>query len=220
MVQNTLYIFDLDETLLNGDSSKLFNQFLVKQGIIQDPDFLQQDQRMMELYKQGNLDMQQYLNFAISPLASIQMADLDKLIEQFVKTDIAPRIYTQATALIKQLQDQGKAIIIISATVDFLVAKIAQYLMVNDHIAIQLHTENNGYTPLIKGTPSYQAGKVTRLNEWLKDNNKHFQKLSFYTDSINDLPLCEAADEVHVVNPCAQLAIKAEQHGWEKLVWI
>lgn len=216
---NELYIFDLDETLLNGDSAMLWHQFLVREGIIHDTKFLQEDKRLMALYSQGKLDMQQYLNFCIAPLTGMSIKEIEVLVEQFVDTDISPRIFPQAQQLIDQLQQQNKEIIIISATVDFLVAKITMHLGIKHHLAIDLHVQENRYSPLIKGVPSYQQGKVIRLKKWRETQAQQYQTLSFYTDSINDLSLCKYADKVTVINPCAQLAIKAEQNRWERYNW-
>ncbi len=219
MKNKKLYIFDLDETLLNGDSAMLWHQFLVKMDIIQQADFLQEDQRLMALYSQGKLDMQQYLNFCIAPISNITIKKIDELVKQFIATDITPRIFPQAKQLIKVLQSQKKEIIIISATVDFLVSKIAQSLAIKHHLAINLEIEDSCYRSSIKGVPSYQQGKVIRLKEWLEAQDTTYQSLCFYTDSINDLSLCEYADETHVVNPCSQLAHKADQNRWKKHNW-
>lgn len=219
MTNHELYIFDLDETLLNGDSAMLWHQFLVKKGIIQDANFLQEDKRLMHLYTQGELDMQQYLHFSLAPITNISTTKIDELVEQFIQSKISPRIFTQARELIKQLQEQGKKIIIISATVDFLVSKIAQHLTVKHHLAINLQVEDNCYTSEIKGVPTYQQGKVKRLKDWLKTQTKSYQTLYFYTDSINDLSLCEYANVVRVVNPCEALAIEAQENDWQMLAW-
>lgn len=219
MVHNELYIFDLDETLLNGDCVMLWHQFLVKQGIIKAPHFLQEDARLMALYSHGKLDMQQYLNFSIAPITNLPMQQIAALVEQFIHTDIGPNIFNQALQLIHQLQQQNQDIIIISASVDFLVAKIAQHLTIKHHLAIDLHIKNNCYSASIKGIASYQEGKVIRLQVWLQQQKKHYQTLNFYTDSINDLSLCEYADNVYVVNPCSQLAHIAQLHSWPQLNW-
>ncbi|GLS91581.1 haloacid dehalogenase [Psychromonas marina] len=220
MTNNDLYIFDLDETLLNGDSAMLWHQFLLREGIIQDDNFLAEDERLMMLYSQGQLDMQQYLDFCIPPLTSKTIEEIYVLVEQFIESDINPRIFPQAKQLIKQLQQQGKAIIIISATVNFLVSKIALSLNINQHLAIDLETNNNAYSPKIKGVATYQQGKVIRLKAWLAIQATQYQTLHFYTDSINDLSLCEYADIINVVNPCSMLASKARQNNWQHLHWI
>jgi len=219
MNNNELYIFDLDETLLNGDSAMLWHQFLVKEGFILNASFLEEDKRLMKLYSEGKLDMQQYLNFCIAPLTNIPVIKIEKLVKKFVENDITPRIFPQARQLINQLQGQGKEIIIISATVNFLVSEIAKHLNIKHHLAIDLETNNNFYSAQIKGVASYQNGKVIRLKAWLKNQVNQYQILHFYTDSINDLSLCEFADIVNVVNPCAMLASKARQNNWQRLSW-
>ena len=220
MSHNELYIFDLDETLLNGDSAMLWHQFLVRENIIQDADFLEEDKRLMALYGQGELDMQQYLDFCIAPITGKPIKKIEQLVEQFIESDISPRIFPQAKKLIKQLQQQGKEIIIISATVDFLASKISQSLNIKHHLAIDLHLQNNCYSPKIKGVASYQEGKVIRLKSWQETQTDQYQSLCFYTDSINDLSLCEYADIVCVVNPCIALASKAKKNNWQHLTWI
>lgn len=219
MTSSELYIFDLDETLLNGDSSTLWNQYLVKQGIVNDPLFLQEDTRLMTLYSQGKLDMQQYLDFVIEPISMIKARQIQQHVQQFIHSEISHRIFPQAKQLVKQLQQQGKEILIISASVDFLVANIAKHLTINHHLAIELHRNNDCYTSQIKGIPSYQNGKVLRLQAWLETQQVSFQDIYFYTDSINDLSLCNHVDHPRVVNPCPQLTIEAQQRNWPQLSW-
>lgn len=208
-----LHIFDLDDTLLAGDSSVIWHQFLVTKGIITDPDFLPQEQRLMALYALGKLDLQEYLDFTIAPLTKLNREIVDALVDECVTTEILPRLYPQGKALIEEIKQAKQHCIIISATVSFIVAKIAEKLAVDDAMGVDLAIENNSYTTTILGTASFREGKVTRLQQWLKQQPQSFQHFRFYTDSINDLPLCKFIGDCRLINPCPQLKAAAQMHN-------
>ncbi|MDN3616555.1 HAD family hydrolase [Vibrio gallaecicus] len=214
-----LYVFDLDETLLDGDSTMIWNEFLIEKGIVKDPNFLQEDKRLMDLYSQGSLSMEEYLEFAMAPLSSKSKDDVARLVEECVKSKVLGRIFPQALELIQTLKKHGHPIIIVSATVAFIVDCVAQKLDIPNAIGIELVEESGKYTAKIAGTPSYQQGKVVRLQEWMDSQNQSFNQLHFYTDSINDLPMCEFADRAYLVNPCERIAPYAEPNQWQVLNW-
>lgn len=132
-------------------------------------------------------------------------------------------IFPEAKALIKQLtaDNDGEDMLIISATVTFIVKAVANELSIKNAIGVDVAVESNAYTHHVVGTPSFREGKVIRLQQWLAEQGKetHYDHVTFYTDSINDLSLCEFADEVFTINPCQQLRPIAEQRGWGILSW-
>lgn len=216
---NELIIFDLDETLIAGDSALIWHEFLVKQGIITCPDFLTEDRRLMALYALGELDMQAYLDFSVAAISHLDCKEVDRLAMQCVTEQILPRLYPQANRLLVKLCEEQTNTLMISATVSFLVEKIAQKLNMGDAMGIDLVLENNRYTSKIAGIPTFRTGKVERLQQWLMAQSRQCYPISFYTDSINDLPLCLHVDNPIMVNPCAQLKHQAQLHQWPILNW-
>ncbi|KJY88338.1 HAD family hydrolase [Vibrio neptunius] len=218
-MSTSLYVFDLDETLIHADSAMLWNEFLVEKGIVKTSSFLKEDRRLMQLYSQGKLNMDEYLQFAMLPIADLPIQEVESLVEECVDKWIAPTQFPQSISLLNELHQQGKQTLIISATVSFIVDAVAKRLGVNHSMGIDLVTHNNHYTAIVAGVASYRQGKVTRLEQWLFQQTAHYSDIHFFTDSINDLPLCERADFVYLVNPCSQLRALAERPNWRVLNW-
>ncbi|CAM3757870.1 HAD family hydrolase [Vibrio aquimaris] len=214
-----LYVFDMDETLINGDCSMIWNSFLVQKGVVNQPEFLSEDKRLMDLYIQGKMNMQEYLDFAMAPLSELSTNEVDKLVEECVKSEILGRQFTQAASLIESLLKDNIDMLIISASVTFLVQAVGKQIGITNALGIDLQIKDNRYTSRIQGVPSYREGKVTRLEQWLASMAEQYTDIHFYTDSINDLPLCEFADQAYLVNPCPQLAEHGERYNWPKLSW-
>ncbi|MEF1310575.1 HAD family hydrolase [Vibrio mytili] len=214
-----LYVFDMDETLINADCAMLWNAFLVRKGIATQANFLEEDKRMMALYAEGKMDMEDYLTFCMAPLANISIAQVDALVEECVAHDILPKQFAQAKTLIEQLSQDRVDMVIISASVTFLVKAVGQRIGVPTALGINLVEEEGCYTAKISGIASYREGKVTRLEQWLKAQDEPYSDIHFYTDSINDLPLCEYADYSYLVNPCPRLRTHANRPNWTVLSW-
>lgn len=218
----TLTIFDLDETLVHGDTSVMWRQYLQNIGVITDPDFSRKDCDYMQQYADGTLDLGEYLHFSLSPIAATPTLHVDQWVQDCVHSRVIKYIYPEAKALIKQLTEgnDGGDILIISATVTFIVTAVAAELGIKNAIGVDLAIDNDCYTHHIIGTPSFREGKVTRLKQWLAERaSTPYDNITFYTDSINDLPLCEFAGTVFTVNPCQQLRPIAESRGWGILDW-
>lgn len=214
-----LHIFDLDETLICGDSGALWHQYLVKQGLVSDPNFLAQDKAMMQQYALGKLTLEHYIQFSMAPLTQYSQQQVDHWVSEFVEQHIEPLIYPAGQQLIHHLQNQQQQILIISATVSFIVKQIAAKLSIKHHIGVDLVTRQGRYTSTIDGIASYQQGKVIRLQQWLEQQQQNYSTLKFYSDSINDQPLLEHVDQAFVVNPCAKLRPLAQQRDWPILSW-
>ncbi|MFD2178477.1 HAD family hydrolase [Veronia pacifica] len=214
-----LYVFDLDETLIHADSSVLWNQFIVEKGLVTSPDFLEEDKRLMDQYASGDQDLNEYLSFAIAPLLSIPVEKIAELVDECVESKILSTVYPQARTLIETLRAQGKEMLIISASSSFIVEGVGKRLGIPVALGVDLEKSNGCYTSKVRGVPSYKEGKVTRLKSWIAAQNKTFDSIHFFTDSINDLPSCLNADFVYLVNPCPKLREYAKDTQWEILNW-
>lgn len=217
---NSLTIFDLDDTLLNGDTMALWHQYLVDQHIVEDPEaFLAADQQFNLAYSNGSLDMQSYLNHSLAPLQQFSAEQVDTMVLQFINQRIVPLLYPQARDLMYELRKKHHQLLVISATVDFIVRPVAKLFEITDVLAINVARQHGRYTPQIIGTPSFQEGKIVRLQQWLTQQDEQPEHLRFYSDSINDLPLLEQVDEPYVVNPGPKLEEVAVRRNWPILRW-
>ncbi|CAH8242164.1 conserved hypothetical protein [Vibrio aestuarianus] len=214
-----LYVFDLDETLINGDCSMIWNEFLVEKGIVTDCNFIAEDRRLMNLYAEGEMDIQCYLDFSLAPLATIPKATVSDLVEECVTRYILPKQFTQSKPLIEKLIHNEVDMIIVSASVTFLVEVVARHLGMQAALGIDLVEQQACYSSEIEGIATYREGKVTRLEQWFKETAQHYSEIHFFTDSINDLPLCEYADYTYLVNPCPLLRPIGIKYNWTILRW-
>ncbi|MBG3081943.1 HAD family hydrolase [Proteus mirabilis] len=217
--RDQLAVFDLDETLLAGDSSRLWTRYLWENKRVTDPAFLQLDEQMIADYYAGKLDMSQYLNQHLSHYKKYNIEEINQWIIDFTKTIIKPLLYPQGISIIAQYQQKNIPVIIISATVSFLVQAIAKQLNADVSMGIDMQIKDNHYTGYIEGIPTFREGKVIRLNQWRTENNIKNSYINFYTDSINDLPLCYQADNVITVNADQQLAQISAEKGWKQCHW-
>jgi HAD superfamily hydrolase (TIGR01490 family) len=218
-MSNALTIFDLDNTLIKGDSSTVWSRFLVREGWISDPDYLAREAMLMADYDRGEMNIADYVALIQAPLIGIPQAEVDGLVARCVREEILPRVYPQAWEVIRTLRARGEQMLVISASVSLLVQAVSDELGIDQALGIDVEMANGGYTGVIAGTPSYQHGKVVRLAQWRQAYPQLVGEVTFYTDSINDLPLCLHADRVRLVNPCPQLAAANEEHRWPVLSW-
>jgi HAD superfamily hydrolase (TIGR01490 family) len=210
----TLAIFDLDNTLIGGDSDNLWGQFVCEQGLVERAGFAERNEQFYRDYQAGNLDIGAYLRFALAPLRGQSMATLATWHRAFMQSKITPIILPRATALIAEHRDQGHHLLVITATNDFITRPIADALGIDDLLACEAEIVDGRYTGEPSGIPSYHAGKVTRLNTWLAGRAVNMDGAYFYSDSHNDLPLLERVDNPVAVDPDDSLRARAEQAGW------
>ena len=210
-----LAIFDLDNTLLAGDSDYLWGQFLVQQQLVDGDWYEQENQRFYEEYKQGELDINEFLRFSLQPLAQMSMARLQELHRQFMAQSIEPILLPKAEALLDKHRQAGDFLLIITATNRFVTEPIAARLGVDDLLATEAEIVNGRYSGQPSGIPCFQEGKVQRLNSWLAQTHHDMQGSWFYSDSRNDIPLLEAVTHPVAVDPDDTLAQHAEMCGWE-----
>ncbi|PSM51542.1 HAD superfamily hydrolase, subfamily IB [Campylobacter blaseri] len=208
----TLTIFDLDKTLLHGDSYDLWHEFLLEEGIL-DSEFIEENDKMIELYDEGKLDMLEYLKFSVNSLSKVSLDEISNLMAKYLEQKIKPIIYKEAKEWIAKFSPN----LIISATPEYVVKPIAKLLKVDDSIGVKLKVKNGYYTDEYYEPLSFQEGKVKALKKYLEEKNLNPKKVVFYTDSINDLAMCEYSDEVHCINPDKKLEKIALQKGWDIL---
>jgi HAD superfamily hydrolase (TIGR01490 family) len=210
----SLAIFDLDNTLLGGDSDHAWGQFLVNKGIVDGESYQRANNYFYQQYQQGSLDINEFLQFALRPLAQHSKQQLEQWHRQFMAEAIAPMRLAKAEALLQQHRDQGDFLLIITATNQFVTGPIAESLGVDHLLATVPECINGVYTGRVDGIPCFQRGKVQRLNQWLEHSRHTMTGSYFYSDSHNDLPLLELVDHPVAVDPDAALAERARQRGW------
>jgi len=209
-----LAIFDLDNTLLNGDSDYLWGLFLARQGLVDGAHYARENERFYQEYQAGRLDILEFLRFSLRPLAEHPPELLRKLRERFLCEQIDPIILPAGRALIERHRQAGDTLLIVTATNAFVTAPIAERLGVPHLIATEPEVVDGRYTGNVSGTPSFQEGKVKRLDHWLRQHGLDLEGSCFYSDSHNDLALLQRVDRPVAVNPDPQLAEFARARGW------
>ncbi|RAU16849.1 HAD-IB family hydrolase [Nitrincola tibetensis] len=209
-----LAIFDLDNTLLGGDSDHAWGAFLCEKGIVDPQDYQDANDYFYKQYQNGSLDIVEFLSFALKPLAQHSIADLQAWHQEFMQTKIEPMVLPKALSLLKHHRDQGDYLLIITATNGFITRPIAERFEVDDILATEPEILNNQYTGSFIGSPCFQDGKVTRLHEWLDKTGYSLSGSYFYSDSCNDLPLLEKVDNPIAVNPDEILTKVANERAW------
>lgn len=212
-----LAIFDLDNTLIAGDSDHSWGVFLVEKQLVDAEEYRRANDRFYEDYKNGTLDIRAYLQFSLAPLARHDMATLTKLHNEFMEQYIEPLMLPKAEALLAKHRQQGDKLLIITATNGFVTRPIAKRLGVEDILATDPEIISDRYTGSFTGLPCFQSGKITHLHEWLKTNQHSLDGAYFYSDSINDLPLLEQVDNPIAVDPDERLAKIANDRNWQIL---
>ncbi|MEP1213550.1 MAG: HAD family hydrolase [Marinobacter sp.] len=211
----TLAIFDLDNTLLAGDSDHAWGEFLVEESIVDAEEYRQANDRFYQEYLNGELDIMRYLSFALQPLARHDMKQLMAWREQFVEKKIRPMMQASATELLNSHRDQGHTLLIITATNRFVTEPVAELLGIEHLIATEPELVNGRYTGAVAGVPSFQDGKVTRLHDWLESTGESLDGAWFYSDSHNDAPLLRKVANPVAVDPDPTLECIAKENGWK-----
>ena len=209
-----LTLFDLDHTLLAGDSDYLWGRFLVDEGVVDATHYARENERFHAQYKAGNLDIHAYQRFALAPLLAQPLARMHALRRDYVERIIRPIVARHARALVEHHRSRGDAIAIITATNRFITEPIAELLGMDALIATDPEIVDGAYTGEIAGTPSFQDGKIERAIDWVATQPQPFEHVTFYSDSLNDLPLLRWADTAIAVDPDDTLAAAAREAGW------
>lgn len=209
-----LALFDLDNTLLAGDSDYLWGRFLVDAGVVDAAAYADANRRFYEQYRAGELDIHAFQRFSLRPLIDNPVAEMRALRDRFVEECIRPIVAPGAERLLAQHRARGDELAIITATNRFVTEPIAELLGVGELLATEPERVGERYTGAIAGTPCYREGKVTRLREWAAAHGRDYRDTWFYSDSHNDLPLLETVEHPVAVDPDKTLAAAARQRGW------
>ncbi|OAZ99135.1 HAD family hydrolase [Halomonas sp. G11] len=210
----SLAIFDLDNTLLSIDSDHAWGEFLLEQGAVDPVAYREANDRFMADYQAGTLDMADFLAVALKPLADNTPEQLAAWHQQFMASKIEPHILPKAEELLARHRTMGDTLLIITATNRFITGPIAKRLGVEHLIAVEPECVDGHYTGRVQGVPSYREGKVTRLEQWLEEQQMTMEGAWFYSDSHNDLPLLEKVENPVAVDPDDTLRQVAEQRQW------
>lgn len=214
-----LAIFDLDETLIDGDCASLWSREMARLGWVDGESFLRKDAELMAEYAFGKLAMEDYMAFSLAPLVGRSREEVDYVVAPFVEEVIEPLIFSDAMRCVAAHRAAGDRILIVSASAEFLVSAIAERLGVDEVLAIDVEEQHGFLTGRTQGVLTYRDGKVQRLEAWLAEQGESLDGAHFYSDSRNDLPLLTRVDFPHVVNPDPVLREHAERAGWPILDW-
>lgn len=210
-----LAIFDLDNTLIAGDSDHSWGEFLVDQNIVDRQFYKKMNDKFYADYESGCLDIYAYLEFSVQPLTKFSIKDLQSLHQQFMSEVIDPMKLDKAKDLINHHRQAGDRLLVITSTNRFIVEPICQSLGINEIIATDLEIIDNKYSGKVIGTPTFQEGKVDRFNQWLMEQKESSDGSYFYSDSINDMPMLLEVAYPIAVDPDSELRKEAESRNWE-----
>jgi HAD superfamily hydrolase (TIGR01490 family) len=213
-----LCLFDLDHTLLPIDSDHAWGEFMIGLGWVDAASFRHGNDAFYACYRQGRLDIDAYIAFAVAPLLQRSADELAAAQQRFMREVIEPALRPTALELVEQHRRQGDRLALVTSTNEFITAPIAAAFAIESLIATRLERDAGGHlTGRIEGTPAFRAGKVARVGQWLAKSGaiwSDFERVSVYTDSLNDLPLLERATEPVAVNPSPDLEALAAERGW------
>jgi HAD superfamily hydrolase (TIGR01490 family) len=212
-----LVLFDLDNTLLAGDSDFHWAQFLIEQRVLDREVYEARNIEFYEQYKAGTLDIHEFLDFQLKPLSRHPRSQLDAWHQEFMQQKILPLITPQARELVKRHMLGNNLCVIITATNRFVTGPIAQALGISHLIATEPAQINGEFTGQVSGLPCFREGKIARLESWLDEHNltwMSFLESWFYSDSLNDLPLLNKVTHPVAVDPDATLKAHAEENEW------
>ncbi len=210
----TLAIFDLDHTLLSGDSDHAWGLYLAELRVVDAEHHRRKQERYFADYRAGKLDIDEFLRFQLQALKDNDRSDLEKWRAAFVEEKILPMMSRHAIDLVARHRDQGHTLMIITATNRFITQPIAERFEVDVLIATEPDEVDGRFTGEVRGVPCFQSGKVKLLQDWLRHNGMDPSDSWCYTDSHNDLPLLRLVDHPVAVNPDAVLAEEARRNGW------
>ncbi|MBU0655251.1 MAG: HAD-IB family hydrolase [Gammaproteobacteria bacterium] len=210
----TLALFDLDNTLLSGDSDYEWGQFLVRKGLVDPETYAAENQRFYGQYQQGTLDILEYSAFAFKPLSERSMAELAALHRDFMQESILPIMSDAAHQLVEEHRRQDHTLVVITATNSFITRPIAAAFGISNLLATEPKVVDGRYTREVAGIPCFQHGKVSRLQDWLQNRHETLAGSFFYSDSHNDLPLLEMVENPVAVDPDTVLHSVAQERGW------
>jgi HAD superfamily hydrolase (TIGR01490 family) len=209
-----LAVFDLDHTLLAGDSDYLWGQYLIAEGLVDGASYERENRRFYEQYNAGTLDIEEFASFSLAPLVRNDPEQMRARRERFVREQIAPVVAPGAQRLLHRHRAQGDLLVITTATNRFITEPIAALLGVEHLLATEPEMQDGRFTGRLSGHPNFREGKVLRLRDWLERQQIECHHSTCYSDSQNDLPLLEFADTAVAVDPDPVLRAEAQKRGW------
>ncbi|MDO9322138.1 MAG: HAD family phosphatase [Pseudomonas sp.] len=209
-----LALFDLDNTLLAGDSDHAWGDYLCERGILDGVAYKARNDEFYQDYLAGRLDINDYLNFSLEILGRSEMAQLAQWHREFMRDCIEPIILAKGEALLAEHREAGDQLLIITATNRFVTGPIAARLGVDTLLATECEMHGGRYSGRTTDVPCFKEGKVTRLSRWLAETGMSLEGSCFYSDSMNDLPLLEQVSRPVAVDPDPRLQAEAERRGW------
>jgi len=213
-----LALFDLDNTLLSGDSDYEWAQFLIERGVLERAEYEAKNEHFFRQYNAGELDIHEFLEFQLAPLARYPREKLDEWHAEFMRTKIEPMIRAKGVELVRRHLGHGDLCAIVTSTNAFITAPIAREFGLEHLVATELEVRDGRFTGKPTGTPCFREGKITRVEEWLAGQGRilaSFTAIWFYSDSQNDLPLLEYVTHPVVVDPDEVLHRVAVKRGWQ-----
>ena len=215
----SLAIFDLDNTLIGGDSDFLWGEFLGEEGVVDANAYRKKNEYFYQQYDLGTLDIYAWLEFCLEPLTRYSMTELQELHHRFMIQKIEPILLDKAQNCINRHKERGDTVLVITASTSFVTAPIVKKYGINHLLATEPEIKGGRYTGGVSGIPCFQAGKIDKLMPWLQKNEETLTGSTFYSDSHNDLPLLELVDNPVAVNADKILTQIAEKKGWKVLNW-
>lgn len=208
-----LALFDLDHTLIAGDSDQLWGEYLYEQRRVGE-DYPNRKNAYYRAYLDGNLDFPEFARFVLEPLARLPLAELLQLRAGYARDKLYPVLLPAARRCIEEHRAQGDRILIITATNRFIAEPAAAYFGVADLIATEAERQDGRFTGELAGIPSFREGKIARLDAWLAEHGGSREDAWFYSDSRNDIPLLEAVARPVAVDPDPVLRAEAQRRSW------
>tara|TARA_B110001450_G_scaffold135392_1_gene127133 strand:+ start:16774 stop:17430 length:657 start_codon:yes stop_codon:yes gene_type:complete len=215
-----LAMFDLDNTLIGGDSDYLWGEFLCEKGIIEDTaSFQKMNEYFYQQYEVGKLDIYAWAEFSFKVLTEYSIDELNDLRQNFIHQKIEPIFLDKAQSCINQHKENGDTVLVITASNTFITAPIAEMYGINHLLATEPEFKDGRFTGKVSGVPCFQSGKIDNLMPWIEKHNKNLKGSYFYSDSHNDLPLLELVDNPVAINGDPRLTSTANKNGWPNLDW-
>ena len=216
----SLAMFDLDNTLIGGDSDYLWGEFLCEKGIIEDTaSFQKMNEYFYQQYEVGKLDIYAWAEFSFKVLTEYSIDELNDLRQNFIHQKIEPIFLDKAQSCINQHKENGDTVLVITASNTFITAPIAEMYGINHLLATEPEFKDGRFTGKVSGVPCFQSGKIDNLMPWIEKHNKNLKGSYFYSDSHNDLPLLEIVDNPVAINGDLRLTSTANKNGWPNLDW-
>ncbi|WPE18304.1 histidinol-phosphatase [Candidatus Thioglobus autotrophicus] len=214
-----LAIFDLDKTLINGDSDFLWGEFMSEIGVVDADTYQVKNQYFFDQYALGKLDINEYLEFCLEPLSQHDMPTLNAWHQRFMQDKINDILLPKAQAVVDEHRAKGDTLLVITATNSFVTAPIVERYGIDNLLATNPEVKDNQFTGKVLGEPCFQQGKIIHLKQWLEQTGESIKGAYFYSDSHNDLPMLELVDHPVIVHGDDTLQKIAKQRDWPSLDW-